>query len=118
MRKEPASNAALITLGDVLRDVRGHRESAWLYLPGEASWTLDSRAAVLVSEEVPPESEDDSMAGVPEAARRAGLVRALPISAVGEIVANARAQRADADLAVLLTAFLHYYDTDSFVELS
>ena len=118
MSEEPASEPALTTLGQVLREVGGQSERAWLYLPAEASWTLECRAAVLESEEIPPESEDDPIAGVPEAARQAGLVRVLPISVVGEIVANARAQVSDADDTVLLKAFLHYYDTDAFADLA
>jgi len=102
---------------EVLLEPEPHDDKAWLYLPAEEKWRIDSTCAVLRGEEVPPELEDDPEADVPAFARQHGLMPALPVSTVKEIVENARLQRKDVDLQTLFTAFLHYYDNDAFVEL-
>ncbi len=106
-----------MTLGDVLGEVDEQEPRGWLYLPRNAAWSLESPAAVFVSEEVLPESEDDADAGVPEAARQAGLMQVLPISVVQDVVTNLRAQIPSADKTMLLKALLHYYDFDAFIHV-
>jgi hypothetical protein len=105
----------------LLRSVLEHPddldEGAWLYLPAKEKWTLDSPSAVLRSEEVPPELEDDPEAGIPEFAKANTLMQALPIGTVKEIVNNARLQRPDVDLPTLFEAFLYFYDRDAFKEI-
>lgn len=55
---------------------------------------------------------DDVSAGTEQ-----GLEYALGMDAVQDIVANAREQDPNVDLATLLKAFLFYYDHDAFMEL-
>jgi hypothetical protein len=108
----------ITNLSRILTAIHDQDPRAWLYLPHAHPWSLGSAAAAWVSDEVPPEAEDEPDAGVPEAAKRAGLMRVLPIAVVQEIVANARAQVPHADEALLLKALLHYYDTDAFAVFS
>jgi hypothetical protein len=89
---------------------------AWLYLPAHNPWTLASEAAVLVSDEVLPEDEDADDAGVPAVAQELGLTRVLPVTVLQEIVSNAATQLSQPGPHDLLRAFIHYYDTDAFID--
>lgn len=91
--------------------------AAWVYLPSSESWTLKSPAMVLRSVEVAPEEEDDPMAGIPPEAKANGLMQALPITVLQDIVSNATTQKPNATIDDLFRAFLHYYDHDSFIEI-
>jgi hypothetical protein len=106
-----------LTLRDVLGAIDGHSTRAWLYLPSETPWTLESAAEVLESEEVPPELEDEPDAGMPELAKQLGLIQVLPVSVVQDIVSNARDQRPNVPAWTLLDALLHYYEHDAFLRL-
>lgn len=44
---------------DVLATVMKRSIRAWVYLPIDRKWSLDSESATLESEEVPPELEDE-----------------------------------------------------------
>jgi hypothetical protein len=105
------------TFRQLLEQAESLDRNAWLYLPEAEAWQLDSPTAVLRSEEVPPELEDDPTAGVPQSARDAGLMRALPIAVLQEIIHNAHAQKPTVDVATLFEAFLYYYDNDAFLPL-
>lgn len=106
----------LTTLREVLTAAAGLDEAAWVYLPAGA-WTLETPAAVLRSEEVPPELEDEPDAGVPAFARERNLRQVLPVATVQEIVANFREQQRDATAEQLLKGFLFYWEHDAFIEL-
>jgi hypothetical protein len=105
-------------LGEILESAEVLDRDAWLYLPQREEWRVDSQAAVLRSEEVPPELEDEPEAGVPQAAKDAGLMQVLPVSVLQEIVRNAREQRPGVSTAILFDAFLYYYDNDAFLTLT
>jgi len=102
------------TLKEILLSIEGHSALAWVYLPADKNWNLDSPSAVLESEEVPPELEDEPDAGVPEFAKQNGLIQALPVTTVQDIVSNAKAQKPDATVVDLLKAFEFYYRHDAF----
>ncbi len=102
-------------LKDVLENVETQHQKGWLYLPLEKNWDLNSKCAILESDEVPPELEDEPDAGVPEFAKQNGLKETLPISTVKDIVWNARAQKANVTLEELLRAFQYYYKHDAFI---
>ena len=106
------------TLLDVLVGVDHESTRCWLYLPEDEEWSLGSRAAVLESDEVATEEEDDPDAGVPPFAKQNALMRALPIAEVQDIVANAKAQVPMATSQQLLEALLSYYDNDAYADLS
>jgi hypothetical protein len=112
-----AVSEKLVRLREVLEKPDDLDEKAWLYLPAARKWDLDSDCAILRSEEVPPEMEDDPDAGVPVFAKANGLTQALPTATVKEIVANARLQRAEVDLPTLLEAFIYFYDHDAFLQI-
>jgi hypothetical protein len=106
----------MLKLKEVLRTIDTKPENAWLYLPSEGVWTLDSNSAVLESDEVPPELEDEPDAGVPDFAKRNGLRQVLPVTTVQDIIANARTQRPNATLEEILEAFEFYHDNDACIE--
>lgn len=112
-----ADQKDIVPLRGVLEQLGELDERAWLYLSATERWQLDSGAAVLVSEEVPPELEDDPDAGVPEFAKTNGLMQVLQVSTVKEIVENVRLQREHPEPETLLRALLYYFDHDAFVEL-
>ncbi len=102
-------------LREVLLGIPDASDLAWVYLPAEGEWSLDSQCEVLESEEVPPELEDEPDAGVPDFAREHGLVQVLPVSTVKEIVSNAQLQRPKACVEELFQAFKFYYQHDAFI---
>ena len=108
---------ALIPFREVLERISDFSSRGWLYLPEDEEWTLDSRSAVLRSEEVPRDLEDDPDAGVPAFAKRNKLMEALLARDVKDIIENAKAQRPDVSLETLLEAFLYYYDNDAYMTL-
>jgi hypothetical protein len=104
-----------ITLRDVLTDIDAYPTKAWLYLPASKNWKLESPGLVLESDEVPPHREDEPDSGVPDLARRLGMIQALPIADVQDIVWNVRRQRPHIDDQTLLKAFLYYYENDGYI---
>jgi hypothetical protein len=102
---------------DVLKTIGDKSLRAWVYLPKDRNWSLHSTSAVLESEEVPPEFEDEPDAGMPEFAKRTNLIRVLPVAVLQEVVSNARAQISDATFEELFRAFEYYYENDAFIEL-
>jgi hypothetical protein len=105
-------------LADLLANPQAQDARAWLYLPANAAWSLDSPAAVLESEEVPPELEDEPDAGVPQFARDNGFAQILPITALQDVVSNAHQQRSGLSLSELLRALKFYYEHDAFIEFA
>lgn len=108
----------LTSLDTVLKTLGDLRDDAWLYLTATEPWRLDGPAAVLISGEVRPELEDDPEAGVPAIAREKNLMQVVPISTLKDIVAHARAQRANVSLSSLFDALTYFYDHDAFMTLS
>ena len=78
---------------DILTAISSCPETAWLYLPHDGNWTLNTGAALLESVEVPPQMEDIPNAGVPEFAKQNGLVQCVPVGTLQDIVANAQMQK-------------------------
>jgi hypothetical protein len=106
-----------MTLREILTRADQQPPKAWLYLPADTPWNLESDAEALISPEVPPDREDDPDAGTPDVAKKMSLMRALPITTVQEIVENALSQRSDATAEELFKAFIYYYDNDAFIDL-
>jgi len=106
----------LKTLREIFRSAAALDENAWVYLP-EGEWSLNTTAAVLRSDDVPPELENEPDAGVPQFAKERGLRQVLPASTVQEIVNNARAQKPNASVDELLKAFTFYHKNDAFILL-
>jgi len=96
----------LTTLGEVLGNDSRFNPGHFLYLPMDEVWQVETKCAVI------PQSDLD---GVPDVAQQNGLSYALGIAAVQDVVANAREQNANVNLAQLLQAFLFYYDHDAFI---
>ena len=102
-------------LKQVLLAIADKSYLAWVYLPEDRNWSLDSACATLESEEVPPELEDEPDAGVPEFAKANGLIQVLPVSSVQDIVENARAQKPSASVDDFFLAFMFYFHNDAFI---
>jgi hypothetical protein len=111
------NDQSLIDFSDVLASINVESPRAWVYLPKEKNWTLQSPSAVLESDEVPPDVEDQPDAGVPEFAKRNGPVQAVPVSTLQDIVANAKSQLSTVSLDDLFKAFEYYHKHDAFVVL-
>ena len=111
------SNKINDTLMTVLGDALNRPARGWVYLPEDREWSLDSKCAVLESEEVPPGLEDKPNAGVPRWAIENGLMQAVPMSVMQDIVTNALSQKPRAGLEDLLRAFIFYWENDAFISL-
>ena len=110
-------NKLVMTLKELLLEIAQQSTKAWLYLPDDKRWDLNSMCAVLESEEVPPELEDEPDAGIPQFAKQNKLIQVLPVTVVQDVVKNARAQKANATVEDLFKALLFYYKNDAFVDL-
>jgi len=108
----------LVTFREVLANILDMPTTAWIYLPKDKNWSLNSNVAVLESEEIPPDMEDAPDAGVPEFAKKHGLIQAVPVTALQDIVGNARMQKGGSTDEDLFKAFLFYYNHDAFINLT
>ena len=108
----------MMTLRDYLNAPALLSAGAWLFLPKDAAWSLETPAIVLAMDEVPPEQEDEDDAGYPAFAREHQLQAALSASDVASVITNARLQKAQVSDSELLAAFLHYYDNDAYIALA
>lgn len=106
---------AMENLKQVLLHIADKSNLAWVYLPRDKNWNLDSACAVLASEEVPPELEDEPDAGVPAFATANGLIQVLPVGSMQEIVENAKGQNPNASIDDLFNAFIFYFRNDAFI---
>lgn len=103
-----------MTLGEVLSDINAHSALAWLYLPRAAQWSPETEAAILVSDEVPPDEEDEPEAGVPEYARLRGLQQVLPVTVVQDVLAFLAESKPHSTPEEKVTALTFYFDYDAF----
>jgi hypothetical protein len=110
-------NKEIVTFNEVLRTISEKSNRAWVYLPKNSNWSLNSKSAVLESDEVAPEHEDEPDAGVPELAKSNNLMQVLPVVVLQDIVSNARAQKADVTPEELFKAFDFYHKNDAFLKL-
>jgi hypothetical protein len=101
---------------EILETIMNQSQVSWVYLPQARNWNLNSESAILESEEVPPELEDEPDAGVPQFAKDHGLMQVVPVATLQDIVSNARAQRPLANSADLFRAFEFYYERDAFIQ--
>jgi hypothetical protein len=107
----------VMDFGEVIKTIGSRSPNAWVYLPSNKNWSLDTKSAILESDEVPPELEDEPDAGVPEIAKRNGLIQVLPVTVLQDIITNARSQKEDATLQEIFEAFEFYYNNDAFIIL-
>jgi hypothetical protein len=104
------NNDCLTTLGEVLMSADKLPMDADLFMPFHADWSLDTACAVF---QVDRYSESDD---IPTFAKEHGLGHVLQVAQVEDIVINAQLQRENATPAMLLRAFLFYYDRDAFID--
>ena len=102
-------------LSEIMISIEGGSEHEWLYLPVSGQWSLTSNCMVSASEVVLPEDEDRPNAGVPQAAKDAGLMQVVPVGVMKEIIGNAKAQRPSASSDELFAAFMFYWSNDAFI---
>jgi hypothetical protein len=104
--RHPLESSEIKTLRQILRNQDCLDPGDFLFLPFDEVWKLETRCAVL------HESDVD---GLPQAAKDHGLGYAMGISAVQDVVWNAKAQDQSVTDSQLLEAFLFYYDHDAFI---
>jgi len=95
-------------LSDVLSAAESLPWDHALFLAADRNWTLDSVSMVLSTRDCGSEE-------VPEPAAANGLIYALNVAQVQDIVCNARQQRPDCSTEDLLEAFLYYHKYDAFL---
>ena len=89
-------------------------EDRWVYVPSEGDWHLDMPALTAVSVEVPPEMEDEPLAGYhPEALKR-GMKMFLVAPSFSDAIENAKMQSSTLSIEDLYAAVMHYWEFDSF----
>ena len=106
----------MVKFRDVLSTIMEASDREWVYLPSDRNWNLESKSAVLLSEEVPPELENEPDAGIPQFAKENGLIPVIPVASLREVVFNARVQKPTATDEDLFTAFRFFYDHDAFMD--
>jgi hypothetical protein len=102
-----------------LREVLSGSEfpnQAWLFLPENEIWSLESRSFLGPMEEVPPEDEMKDKAGYPSLMLEKEMLATLEGQAVQSIVASTRQQKQGSTAEDIFEAFLYYYDNDAFKE--
>ena len=100
----------LIPLREALTLAETSPHDAALFLPSDAVWAIETPCAILAIDPYDDGEVD------PPFARQRGLRRALSVSQIQDIVANAREQIAEPTPEQLLAAFLFYYDRDAFID--
>ncbi len=103
----------LITLELVFKNIDAMPNNGILYLPKNEVWSMCSHGAVLL-EDLERDQADDQ---VPLFARDHELMYSLDIAVLRSIVDNLRLQEPNYDLNLLFSAFIHYYDNDSFLNI-
>ena len=99
----------LVKLSEVLLSAEQLPWQRELFLPADRNWTENSQAAVL-------DTEDELDPDNPAFAQAHGLVVALGVSEIQDIVSNAKQQDPKADVSRLLCAFRFYFDHDAFID--
>jgi hypothetical protein len=112
------NNENVISFKEALLSITDMPTKAWIYLPADKKWNLNSKCAVLESDEVPPELEDKPDAGVPAFAKQNDLMQVLPVTVMQDISKNVRLQKSVASLDDIFQAFQYYYKHDAFIRLN
>ena len=90
-------------------DVFSWRHS--LFMPADRPWTLETPVLVEDGDDV---EEDEEL---PRSVVERNFRYALTMQTVQDIVANARLQKPNANLAELFEAFVYYFENDAFKAL-
>ena len=109
--------ASIASFADVLDSISGISPLGWVFLAKGEVWSLRTKAAVLEMDDVPPEMEDSPDAGIPDFAKENGLMPAITVSDLQDVVENIKEQFPGANTGDYLRAFLFYYDNDAFMKL-
>lgn len=98
----------LIKLSEIFLSVERLPWQWTLFLPAQRDWSVDTEGAVL-------DTGDEDDPNNPIFAQAHGLVSVLSISALQDIVANARHQDPNIRVPRLMQAFEFYLDRDAFI---
>ena len=98
-------------LSYILENINDFKWSDALFLPEEEVWELDTEGLIWDPDDVEDESDEG-----PKAAMDLGLIHALSIQNIQDIVYNAKQQKESASADDLLEAYLYYYDNDAYIE--
>ncbi len=86
----------------------------WVYLPSDGPWHLDMPVLVAGSIEVPPELENEPLAGYPKAALDRNMMCFLELATLFGVIDNARMQSADLSIEDHYDAIMHYWEYDAY----
>ena len=106
----------LLEIGEV--DMDRKEVGGWLFLPNDERWTLDSSAALLELNAVPPGTENEKEVETPELAKSHQLKRVLLGADIEGIIDNARQQKPNVNLNEIFSAILYYYEHDAYKDFS
>lgn len=95
-----------------------HEATGWLFLPQNDEWTLDSPAALMSLNEVPPNCLNSEDVATPKLAKENKMKRVLAAADVQDIVDNVRQQVTNASMEEIFGAFFYYYRFDAFKNFS
>lgn len=98
-------------LSYILENINDFKWSDALFLPKEEVWELDTEGLIWDLDDVEDESDE-----VPKVAMDLGLIYALSIQDIQDIVYNAKQQKENVSADDLLEAYLYYYDNDAYIE--
>jgi hypothetical protein len=101
----------------ILETMMNRPTTAWLYLPRDEKWSLNSNSVILESDEVPPEMEDEPEAGVPLFAKQHNFVRVMPVASLQDVAINVQLQMPHATPEQLFEAFIFYYENDAYIKI-
>ena len=104
-------------LSDAIREYKSHPNNTWLYLPSNNQWIHSSMAAVMEMKEVPPEMEDDDIAGRPQYAIDNNLIEVIESQTLKSIIDNLIVQNPSASEEDMFNAFIFFYENDAFIIL-
>ncbi len=101
----------ILALSDVLVNSNSFPWNFALYLPFDEKWVTGTRCAVLDTSECGKDENDLHFA------KSNGLEYAIGMQQVQAIVDNAKSQKKDVEIDLLLEALLFYYDNDAFISI-
>lgn len=95
----------------VLRNIEKYEWSDAIFLPENEVWEKETLCLILDPDDVEDDSDE-----APKDALDKGLMYALDIQTVEDIVNNYKKNHGKVDDDGLFAAFLYYYDNDAFIE--
>jgi hypothetical protein len=101
----------MMTLREILSNVKSLPWNQSLYLPSDRNWTLESIVLVWDQDDI------DQDEPIPLCAAKLNLVYGIGISSLQDIESNLAQQKSSYSIENLFNAFLYFMENDAFVKL-